>query len=105
MKKSALLCLVLLLAACNRPSEADRVKTELDSLHKDYRAARRELHQKRDTAKIGDKSKDVAFLYRLNDAETRARTLKQEILEKRQKLRALRKDKDLSDFPDDSLTQ
>lgn len=84
--------MVLFGAACNSTSEEDALKAEIDSIQRAYEEARQELRLKKDSAKLGDLSKDAAFLARLSAAEERTTQLKQARGQKKREFRAHKKE-------------
>lgn len=92
MKRTAVLGLVLLSAACNQTSEEDTLKTEIDSIQRAYEEARQELRLKKDSAKLRDMSKDAAFISRLSAAEERMTQLKQAKGQKKREFRSYKKE-------------
>jgi hypothetical protein len=91
MKTTVVLSLLLLLAACNQASKEEALKAEIDSIHREYEAARHELKLKRDSAKAMDMSNDAASLSRLSVAEERMAKLRQARADKKGEFRALKK--------------
>lgn len=92
MKRTAVLCLVLLGTACNQTTEEEVLKAEIDSVRRAYEGARQELLLIKDSAKLRDMSKDAAFLARLAAAEEKATRLKQEVGRKKGEFRAQKKE-------------
>lgn len=92
MKRTAVLGLVLLGAACNQSSEGDTLKAEIDSMRLEYEGARQELLLKKDSAKLRDMSEDAAFLARLAAAEERTMRLREEVGRKKREFRARKKE-------------